>query len=145
MVIIIYYITTVMHYVRGGAKLILNADGSKPIYVQIAEWLEAEILHGSFVTDQKVHSQYQLAEIFNINPATAAKGLNILVDENVLYKKRGLGMFVNQGAKEIILRKRKDHTLKRLVMELVEEAARLNVDEEELVTMIRTLGKEDQR
>ncbi|QFT88996.1 HTH-type transcriptional repressor YtrA [Bacillus sp. THAF10] len=117
--------------------MILDTDGSKPIYMQIAEWLETEILNDHFTVDQKVYSQYQLAEIFNINPATAAKGLTMLVDNQVLYKKRGLGMFVTGEAKKIILTNRKEHTLKRLVSELVAEAHQLNVEMEELVSMIK--------
>ncbi|WHY67548.1 GntR family transcriptional regulator [Neobacillus sp. SuZ13] len=115
----------------------LNLDGTKPIYLQISEWLEREILNGHFESDQKIYSQYQLAEIFNINPATAAKGLNILADENILYKKRGLGMFVASSAKEMILNKRKNETLKRLVQEIVLEAERLNVSRDELFEMIK--------
>jgi GntR family transcriptional regulator len=130
-----------MHYAReGGERLILNLDGTKPIYLQISEWLENEILNGSFERDQKIYSQYQLAEIFNINPATAAKGLTILVDENILYKKRGLGMFVSSKAREMILNKRKNQTLKRLVSEIVMEAERLNVSREELIGMIKTVN-----
>jgi GntR family transcriptional regulator len=130
-----------MHYARrGGERLILNLDGTKPIYLQISEWLENEILNGSFESDQKIYSQYQLAEIFNINPATAAKGLTILVDENILYKKRGLGMFVSSKAREMILNKRKNQTLKRLVSEIVMEAERLNVSREELIGMIKTVN-----
>lgn len=116
--------------------MILNPDDTKPIYIQIAEWLENEILSGNFKSGQKVFSQYQLAELFNINPATAAKGLNVLVDENILYKKRGLGMFVANGAKQMILTKRKNETLKRMVLEIVLEAERLNVSKEELFQMI---------
>jgi GntR family transcriptional regulator len=127
-----------MHYTRKGAKVILNTDGSKPIYVQISEWIETEIMNGHLESDQKVYSQYQLAEMYTINPATAAKGLNLLADENILYKKRGLGMFVSQMAKEIIVNKRKSHTLKRLVRELVVEAHRLHISEAELIEMIKT-------
>jgi GntR family transcriptional regulator len=126
-----------MRLVGGGAGLILNSDSMKPIYVQIAEWLETEILSESIKKDEKVHSQYQLAEMLNINPATAAKGLNILADENILYKKRGLGMFVSDDAKKIITAKRRNQTLKSLVLELVREAEHLQVTEEELITMIR--------
>src|SRR5690554_3150091 len=111
-------------------------DSSKPIYVQISEWIETEIISGAFIEDQKVYSQYQLAEMFNINPATAAKGLNILADENILYKKRGLGMFVSDSAVEIIRKKRKNHTLKRLIQELVLESSRLNIQDKELIRMI---------
>jgi DNA-binding transcriptional regulator YhcF (GntR family) len=126
-----------------GESLNVNLDGTKPIYLQISEWLEREILNGNFESDQKIYSQYQLAEIFNINPATAAKGLNILVDENILYKKRGLGMFVTSTAKEMILTKRKNETLKKLVQEIVLEAERLNVSKAELIEMIReaTIGE----
>ncbi|WP_231682857.1 GntR family transcriptional regulator [Phosphitispora fastidiosa] len=119
----------------------LNTEGMKPIYIQIAEWLETEILSASIKSDEKIYSQYQLAEMFNINPATAAKGLNILADEKILYKKRGLGMFVSPKAKESILEKRKNQMLKNLVLELVTEAERLGVDENELISMIRTSKK----
>ncbi|MGF2614434.1 GntR family transcriptional regulator [Rossellomorea vietnamensis] len=117
--------------------MILNSDSIKPIYIQIAEWLETEILGGSIEEDAKVHSQYQLAEMLNINPATAAKGLNLLADDGILYKKRGLGMFVSTEAKSIILSKRKNQTLARLVEELVKEAEHLHVGEDELVEMIK--------
>ena len=121
--------------------MILNPDGAKPIYMQISDWLETEILSGSITEDEKVYSQYQLAEMFTINPATAAKGLKILADENILYKKRGLGMFVAPNGKEMILKKRKNVTLKQLVLELVKEAECLHVDEEELIQMIKEMKK----
>lgn len=110
--------------------------------MQIAEWIESEILNDHFVSEQKVYSQYQLAEMYTINPATAAKGLNLLVDENILYKKRGLGMFVTNEAKEIILNKRKNQTLKRLVQELVIEAIRLQISQKELIAMINKASEE---
>ncbi|WP_449539038.1 GntR family transcriptional regulator [Ferdinandcohnia sp. Marseille-Q9671] len=124
--------------------MIFKQDGTKPIYVQISEWIETEILSGALLEDQKVFSQYQLAEMFQINPATAAKGLNLLADEAILYKKRGLGMFVAPNAKQFILEKRKNQTMKNLVSELVMESERLGVSEEELLTMIR-IEKEKQR
>ncbi|WP_338452977.1 GntR family transcriptional regulator [Niallia oryzisoli] len=121
---------------------ILNTDGTKPIYVQIAEWLETEIMNGHFQEDEKVYSQYQLAEMYTINPATAAKGLNLLADENILYKKRGLGMFVSVNAKERIIQKRKNQTLKRLIEEVVLEARRLHIDDLELLAMIKDVQSE---
>lgn len=130
------------HY-RKGESAILNSDGTKPIYMQIAEWLETEILNGNFNNDEKVYSQYQLAEMFTINPATAAKGLNVLAEENILYKKRGLGMFVTPGAKDKILSKRKSVTLKHLISELVVEANQLSITEEELIRMIQSAFREE--
>ena len=123
--------------------MLISTDGSKPIYVQIAEWLENEILSDSINQDEKIYSQYQLAEMFTINPATAAKGLNLLANEEILYKKRGLGMFVSSEAKAIILQKRKENMLEKLIKDLVLEANRLHVSEEELIKMIKTVNKED--
>jgi GntR family transcriptional regulator len=128
---------------RKEVRTILNPKSTKPIYVQIAEWIESEILNGHFQSNQKVYSQYQLAEMYTINPATAAKGLNILVDEKILYKKRGLGMFVTDGAKELIRKKRKNETLKGLVQELVQEAYRLQISKNELIEMILEASNEE--
>lgn len=115
----------------------MQMDGEKPIYIQISEWLENEILAGTFYVDDKVHSQYTLAEMFTINPATAAKGLNVLADENILYNKRGLGKFVSENAKKIIRDKRKNQTLKKLIEDAISEAERLDVTEAELITMMK--------
>lgn len=136
---IVHYNSNVLYW-KGGKGLIINMDGSTPIYLQIAEWLEREILNGNFGSDQKIYSQYQLAELFTINPATAAKGLTLLAEENILYKKRGLGMFVSPNAKEIIINKRKNQTLKKLVIDIVMEAERLHVSKEELIQMIKDVN-----
>ena len=128
--------------IQGGVFLILNTDGMKPIYIQISEWLENQILSDSIAADEKMFSQYQLAEMYNINPATAAKGLTILLNENILYKKRGIGMFVSSQAKELIFKRRKDETLRHLAVELITEAKRLNVKEKELFELIKSINEE---
>src|SRR3954453_9290041 len=99
----------------------LDMDDSKPIYVQIAEWIEKGIIDGTLQADEKVHSQYQLADLFNINPATAGKGLTLLLDAEIVYKRRGLGTFVSPGARKKLLAKRKEDTLQRLIKELLNE------------------------
>ena len=129
---------------KKGAKTILNPDSSIPIYKQIAQWIESEILNGHLEEDQKVFSQYQLADMFTINPATAAKGINLLVDEQILYKKRGLGMFVTSGAKEAIQFKRKNETLMSLITELILEANRLNITKKELIGLMDEVDIEEE-
>lgn len=124
--------------------MIFNTDSIKPLYHQIAEWLEAEILSGNLTEDERIYSQYQLADMFTINPATAAKGLNLLADEEIVYKKRGLGMFVAPHAKEYILIKRKKQILGQMIKDLVAEAERLGVGERELSQMIDLARKEAQ-
>ncbi len=122
--------------------MILNTDSMKPLYVQIAEWLKGEILNENIKEEERIYSQYQLAEMFTINPATAAKGLNILADEAVVYKKRGLGMFVSSNAKQFIQTKRRDQILGRMIKELVMEAKRLEVSESELIWMIQQVRQD---
>lgn len=62
----------------------------KPIYLQIKEMIETDILREIFMEEERVPSTNELAKLYAINPATAAKGINLLVDEGVLYKKREL-------------------------------------------------------
>ncbi|MFJ7934208.1 GntR family transcriptional regulator [Sporosarcina sp. NPDC096371] len=114
----------------------LDTDGSKPIYVQIAEWIEKTIIDETLPADEKVYSQYQLAELFNINPATAGKGLTLLLEAEIIYKRRGLGTFVAPDARDKLLAKRKEETLRRLIQELLTEATLLGVDEHHLLSMI---------
>lgn len=116
-----------------------NPNSTTPIYIQIAEWLENEILADRLQAHGKVYSQYQLAELFNINPATAGKGLTILLEQNILYKKRGLGMFVTENAKETILHTRRSDVLQQMAKALVNEAKRLNMKNEELIQLIEKL------
>jgi GntR family transcriptional regulator len=120
----------------------LHTKNTTPIYLQITEWLENEILADRLLPDGKVYSQYQLAEIFNINPATAGKGLTILVEKEILYKKRGLGMFVVTDAKQKILATRRNETLTKMAQEIVLEAKRLAVSDEDLLELIKHIQKE---
>lgn len=119
---------------------ILNQD--KSIYLQISEMIENDILRDILLEDEKVPSTNELAKFFKINPATAAKGINLLVDEGILYKKRGIGMFVAQGAKEAVKNKRKDAFYENYIKTLLTEAASLGIREEELIEMIRRSGIE---
>ncbi len=114
---------------------ILNQE--KSIYLQISEMIENDILRNVLLEEEKVPSTNELAKFFKINPATAAKGINLLVDEGILYKKRGIGMFVTQGAKQAVKKKRKDAFYDNFIKSLLVEAASLGISEEELIEMIR--------
>ncbi|PIC57275.1 GntR family transcriptional regulator [Sporosarcina sp. P12(2017)] len=138
---IVHYNSNALVYLKV-VKFLLEMDGEKPIYIQIAEWLETEIIDGTLQADDKVYSQYQLADLFNINPATAGKGLTILLDAELIYKKRGLGTFVSADAREKLLTKRKGGRLSRLVQELLNEATLLGLQEEQLIELIRAERKE---
>ena len=81
-------------------------DDSRPIFVQIAEQIENDILEGTLPEESQVPSTNDFAAFYRINPATAGKGVNRLVDEGLLYKKRGIGMFVATGARAHLLERR---------------------------------------
>ncbi len=110
----------------------------KSIYLQIAEMIETDILRDILLEEERVPSTNELAKLYAINPATAAKGVNILVDEGVLYKKRGIGMFVSAGAKEAILSRRKNEFYDNYVKKLLEEAASIGLGKEEAIQLIQS-------
>ena len=80
----------------------INPNIEKPIFIQIAEQLEDSIFTGVFPEETKIPSTNEISALLNINPHTVLKGMNILVDEEMIYKKRGLGMFVKAGAVETL-------------------------------------------
>ena len=108
----------------------------KSIYLQIGEMIETDILRGILLEEEQVPSTNELAKLYTINPATAAKGVNLLVDEGILYKRRGIGMFVARGARDKILAKRRDAFAENHIAPMLAEARSLGITKEELVTMI---------
>ena len=108
----------------------------KSIYIQIKEMIESDILRDILLEEERVPSTNELAKLYAINPATAAKGVKLLVDEGILYKKRGIGMFVAEGAKEQIMKKRKEHFYDDYIKSLLAEARNLGITKQELITMI---------
>ena len=124
--------------------MLLNFDGEKPIYIQLAESIEDNILKGIFEEESQIPSTTEMAVSLQINPATAAKGVSLLTDEGIVYKKRGLGMFVSTGAKRIILQKRRAAFYRDYVSALLEEAAKLGIGRNELIRMIER-SEDDER
>ena len=111
-------------------------DESKPIYLQIAESIEDDILNEGIREGDQVPTTNQFAKHYQINPATAAKGINLLVDEGILYKKRGIGMFVAAGARKAIEEKRRQNFFREYILPLLEEAQKLHLDSQAVIRMI---------
>lgn len=112
-------------------------DEGRPIFQQIAERIENDIIDGSLPEESQVPSTNQFAAFYQINPATAAKGVNLLVDLGILYKKRGIGMFVASGAKARLVDQRKEQFYEQYVVTMVQEAKKLDITVEQLTEMIR--------
>ncbi len=115
----------------------LDFSNEKSIYLQIAESIEDDIIRGIIEEETQIPSTNQMAVIYKINPATAGKGINLLVDRGILYKRRGIGMFVASGAKKAIQEERKSSFYDKFVVTLLEEAKNLGIGAEDLIEMIR--------
>lgn len=114
----------------------LELNNEKPIFLQFAEDIENNILKGIFEEETQIPSTTEAAVTLKINPATANRGVNLLVDEGIIYKKRGIGMFVCTGAKEKIAGKRRNAFYESYVVTLLEEANKLNIAKSEIIAMI---------
>ncbi|GFZ80530.1 GntR family transcriptional regulator [Compostibacillus humi] len=118
-------------------------DPDKPIYVQVREKIEDQIINRQLQEGDQAPSTNQLVSFYKINHATVSKGVNQLVDEGILYKKRGIGMFVAEGAREKLIQKRKESFMEDYVVKLVQEAEKLGITEEEMVSLIKQVKGRD--
>ncbi len=114
----------------------INPDLDKPIFIQIAEQLEDAIFTKVFPEESKIPSTNEISALLGINPHTVLKGMNLLVDEEIIYKKRGLGMFVKEGAVERIRKKRQSQFYSQYIAALIREALKLQMSKEEIIMLI---------
>ena len=114
----------------------INYSSEKPIFLQIAEGIEDAILSGAFAEDTQIPSITEFSVSYTINPATALKGINILVENGILYKKRGVGMFVSEGAAKRLAESRKAAFFSEYVETLVLEAKRLGIGPGKIKEMV---------
>jgi len=112
-------------------------DEGTPLFVQIAERLAEDIADGGLAEGERVPSTNELAAYYQINPATAAKGINMLAADGLLEKRRGIGMFVADGARNRLLEDRRKRFAERHIDPLVAEASRLGIDADELIALIQ--------
>ena len=118
-------------------------DENKPIFVQIKEQLEDSIINGNVKALERVPSTNEFAKYYQINPATAAKGINELVNENILFKRRGVGMFVTENARELLIKKRQETFYENYILPIKNEAKKLRIDKENLIEMINKEADND--
>jgi len=117
-------------------------DDSRPIFQQVAERIEGDVLDGVLQEEGQVPSTNEIAAFYRINPATAAKGVNLLVDQGLLYKRRGIGMFVAPGARAAVLAKRREQFYRQYVQPLAAEARKLGIDAGALTDLIQRSAAE---
>lgn len=116
--------------------MLINLDNERPIFIQVAEAIEDAIISGIFIKESQIPSTTEISVKYKINPATVLKGMNLLVDSGVIYKKRGIGMFVSKDAFQKLTEKRKNQFFETFVISLIEEANKLKFSKEEVMNMI---------
>lgn len=112
-------------------------EEGRALFLQIAESVEDAIIDGSLAEEAQAPSTNELAAFYRINPATAAKGVAMLTDKGVLYKRRGIGMFVAPGARELLMNERRTAFADRFVEPLLAEARKLGLGPDDLEQLIR--------
>src|SRR5690625_1072747 len=117
-------------------------DEGLPIYIQIKKYIEDSIIKETIKEGERVPSTNEFAKFYNINPATAAKGVNELVAEDILMKRRGVGMFVKQGARQQLVEQRQKQFFSEYILPLKKEANKLNISTEQLIKMIKEVDEE---
>ena len=113
-------------------------EEGKPLFVQIAEQVEDSVVDGSLAEEAQAPSTNELAAFYRINPATAAKGVNMLVSKGVLHKRRGIGMFVAPGARHLLLEERRGAFAHRYVQPLLAEARKIGLGPDDVAELVRT-------
>ena len=109
----------------------------RPVFLQIMDMIEDDILSGVYKTDDIIISTTQISKLLNVNPTTSVKAISKLTDEGILYKKRGIGMCVSNNAKEMVLTRRKKNFITDTIPQLLSEAGKLGITENELIEIIR--------
>jgi DNA-binding transcriptional regulator YhcF (GntR family) len=115
-------------------------DDRSPIYQQIAEKIRGDILNGVLREDEQVMSTNQYAAFYRINPATAAKGFHQLISEQILYKRRGVGMFVSPDARQRLRERRRERFFDDVVDPMVAQALMLDIPLTDVVTRIESVA-----
>jgi len=111
-------------------------DDSSPLFLQIKERIEDQIINDAIAVDEQIPSTTQIVDFYKINHITVSKGVNLLVDEGILYKKRGVGMFVAKGAKNMLIEKRQQSFKSEYLDPMLVEAGKLQITKTEIIDMI---------
>lgn len=118
-------------------------DSDRPIYIQIRELIEDQIIKRQLEEDDQAPSTNQLVNLYKVNHITVSKGVNQLVDEGILYKKRGIGMFVAPQAREKLIKQRKKTFINDYIVSLVHEANKLGFSEKDIISLIKEVKERE--
>jgi DNA-binding transcriptional regulator YhcF (GntR family) len=121
----------------------IDSGSTKPIYVQIAEGIEDDVIAGLIPEGAPVYSQLTLSRELRVNPATAAKGINMLVNKGVLERQRGQSMTVAVGARARLLKERREDAFESRVRDLLAEARKLGMTRRDVEETIKRMDRKN--
>lgn len=116
-----------------------SLDEKKPIFIQIKEVIEDQVINDQLKEHDQIPSTNQLVQFYKVNHITVSKGINLLVEEEIVYKKRGIGMFVAEGAKEKLLLQRREGFAEEFVLPMLKEAKKLKLSDSEIIKIMESL------
>ncbi len=116
--------------------MVFSFSGDQPIFRQLTVRIANEIVSGALKEGDQIPSTNEFAKQLQINPATAAKGINLLVDQKILYKKRGIGMFVAEGARAKLIQERQESFKQNYIIPLLDEATQIDLSDEHIKQLI---------
>ncbi|WDF04774.1 GntR family transcriptional regulator [Shouchella hunanensis] len=116
--------------------MVFSFSGDQPIFRQLTVRIANEIVSGALKEGDQIPSTNEFAKQLQINPATAAKGINLLVDQKILYKKRGIGMFVAEGARDRLIEERQESFMQNYIIPLLDEATQIDLSDEHIKQLI---------
>ncbi|UQS85156.1 GntR family transcriptional regulator [Apilactobacillus apisilvae] len=112
-------------------------QSSEPIFLQVSNQIEDAIFTGAFPEGKQIPSTTEISKTFQINPATVLKGMNILVNNNLLEKQRGRGTFVTHGAQQRVVNERREHFYQDYILNLINESKKLHLNEDDILQLIK--------
>jgi DNA-binding transcriptional regulator YhcF (GntR family) len=121
---------------KGGGKAMTALNNDKPVFIQIIEMIEDDILAGLFAPEELIISTPQISKLLSVNPTTAQKAIAVLTDRGIIYKKRGVGMAVTGEAKGMILKERQRAFFDKTLPEFLEAAEKIDISKDELRKII---------
>ncbi len=114
----------------------MKFDESTPIYLQIKCEIEKAIIYGSLEEEEAVPSIRIMAKQYRLNPQTVSNAISELLNEGILFKKRGIGMFVEKGAQKKLKAKTYEEFIEADLQNIVIKSRSLGISKKELLGLI---------
>jgi len=120
-----------------------QSNDNRPLFFQLIELIKDRILSGKLSEGESLPSVRQLSQDFSINPQTVLKATQVLVQENIIEKRRGIGMFIKTGAFNTLVSINKQKFSEHELVELVQRAKLLNISQEQLLSLISSVFEDE--